>query len=88
MYIPCRNTVYATPISLLALIRVLSQVFMFPRSSFAMFFLRSRGRTRASLSTGMASIYSPSQLSFVASIVFILCNGVICLCSARIFTKN
>jgi len=38
MYIPCRNTVYATPISLLALIRVLSQVFMFPRPSFAMFF--------------------------------------------------
>ena len=32
MYIPCRNTVYATPISLLALIRVLSQVFLFPRS--------------------------------------------------------
>jgi len=38
MYIPCRNTVYATPISLLALIRVLSQVFMFPRRHLLCFF--------------------------------------------------
>jgi hypothetical protein len=38
IYIPCRNTVYATPVSLLALIRVLRRVFLFPRSSFDMFF--------------------------------------------------
>lgn len=37
MYIPSRNTVYAKPISLVALIRVLSQVFLFPGSSFDMF---------------------------------------------------